>query len=274
MARMSKTWWGQRFIRALEAFTDPARLGRGRGYATTSRIKSWDIAGHIVTAKIRGNINPYYGVYKEPTYTTRIEFTPIQSKDWNKLIQALSAQASFIARLLMNEMPDTIEMVFAEQKRYLLPQSRKDLKTDCSCPDYANPCKHIAGLYYFLAARLDQDPFLLFELRGLSRDDLQRQLRQSPLGKALAQALDEQAVAPQLAESYFTRPRRVAMPAKIAVKDFWRGKKRLPASLEPITPAIAPAILIKKGGDFPAFWPKDTSFIEAMEEFYERVRRE
>src|SRR5437868_4607494 len=69
-----------------------------------------------------------------------------------------------------------------------LPHSESDFVTDCSCPDWANPCKHIAGVYYLLASALDRDPFLMFELRGLSRDDLHAELVRSPLGQILSRS--------------------------------------------------------------------------------------
>ncbi len=68
MAQFSRTWWGQRFIEALEQFTDPARLGRGRSYARGGRILDYKLADGTVTAKVRGSINPYFGVYTEPIY--------------------------------------------------------------------------------------------------------------------------------------------------------------------------------------------------------------
>ena len=68
--RTIRTWWGRRFIEALEAFTDSARLARGRGYANNDRVKSWKLEKGGVNARIRGNVNPYYGVYEEPTYQT------------------------------------------------------------------------------------------------------------------------------------------------------------------------------------------------------------
>ena len=71
MARPGKTWWGQRFIEALEGFTDRARLQRGRGYSGESRILAFAIADGVVSATVRGNVNPYFGVYKEPRYQTR-----------------------------------------------------------------------------------------------------------------------------------------------------------------------------------------------------------
>jgi uncharacterized Zn finger protein len=271
--RALRTWWGQRFIQALESFTDSARLARGRGYANNDRIRSWKRQGSVVSAQIRGNINPYYGVYKEPLYKTSIVFQSIDAAQWQQLIQILGSRAAFISRLLLNEVPDTIEDVFRTLKLSLLPHSHKDLKTDCSCPDYANPCKHIAGLYYFLAAQLDRDPFLLFELRGLERDELQKQLRKTPLGQALAAAIGEQDARFDCVDSYFTRAKAHPLARRMTPSDFWHGRKRLPENLPPAVPASIPALLIKKGGDFPAFWSNDHSFIDAMEAIYQTIRK-
>ena len=271
MARPGKTWWGQRFIEALESFTDRARLQRGRGYSGESRILGFDIADGVVSAAVRGNVNPYFGVYKEPRYKTRIQMTPIPVKGWDKALACLGSNAALVSKLLMNEMPDNIDDAFASVKLHLLPRSRKDFAlTDCSCPDYANPCKHIAGVYYRLASRLDGDPFLLFELRGLSRERLQQGLRTTPLGEALAALLVEGPAEEAAVQSFYTRP--VATSSTPDYRSFWQGKRRLPSEIEPATPAAVPAILVRKAGDFPPFWDKDSSFIEVMEEFYARVR--
>lgn len=271
----SRTWWGQRFIAALEIFTDTARLARGRGYANENRIKSWTLTDHRVSAKIRGNINPYFGVTKEPTYQTSIALKPIAARDWVKLINDLGSRAAFVSRLLLGEMPDNIETPFAELKQHLLPQGRKDITTHCSCPDWANPCKHVAGLYYFLATQLDQDPFLLFELRGLSREELQRQLARTRLGAILAKALQEDAVNLKPVSSFFQRPQPVssAAPAEVAPLDYWYANKRLPDLLDQGEQPTVPALLVKKGGDFPAFWPEADSFIATMELVYAQVRK-
>jgi uncharacterized Zn finger protein len=269
-----RTWWGQRFIQALETFTDPARLARGRGYANSARIKSWQRKGHVVSANIRGNVNPYYGVYEEPLYITQIAFQTIDAGQWRQLIQILGNRAAFISRLLLNEVPDNIEDVFQTLKLNFLPNSGKDLKTDCSCPDYANPCKHIAGLYYFLAAQLDRDPFLLFELRGLERGELQKQLRETQLGQALVAAIEEHGASIDIAESYFTRAKVQPLAQRMTPSNFWHGRKRLPENLPPASPAAIPALLVKKGGDFPAFWPHDHSFIAVMEAVYQAIRKQ
>lgn len=251
--RAMRTWWGQRFIQALESFTDSARLTRGRAYVNNDRIRSWQRQGGVVSATIRGNINPYYGVYKEPLYTTMIAFQTIDAAQWQQLIQMLGSRAAFISRLLLNEVPDTIEDVFRTLKLNLLPYSRKDLKTDCSCPDYANPCKHIAGLYYFIAAQLDRDPFLLFELRGLERGELQKQLQKTPLGQALAAAIGEQDAGFASVDSYFTHATTQPLARRMTPSDFWHGRKRLPENLPPAVPAAIPALLIKKAVTFRPF---------------------
>lgn len=244
---------GKRYIEALEGFIDSGRLQRGKGYANDGRILQWAMDGNRITATIRGNTNPYYGVYVEPRYTTSIELRPISASDWAEVIAELGSRAAFVSRLLLNEVPDTIEEPFEALGLHLLPRSVKEMKTQCSCPDYANPCKHVAGLDYFLAARLDQDPFLLFELRGLPRTELSRQLKQTPLGLALASALNEAEQPLPASESYFTKPLAKPLSATLSPEDFWRSPSRLPETIEPATPPPVPALIVKKGGDFPRF---------------------
>ncbi|MFN5926340.1 MAG: hypothetical protein ACK466_21725, partial [Pseudanabaena sp.] len=82
MAKHSRTWWGQEFISALESFTDSGRLQRGRSYSGDSRILHFQITKGLATATIRGNVNPYFGVYKEPLYETEVNMTAIAAKDW------------------------------------------------------------------------------------------------------------------------------------------------------------------------------------------------
>ena len=272
MSQFSRTWWGKRFIEALEDFTDSARLGRGRSYARNGKIKEYQINGGKITAKVRGSVNPYFGVYKEPLYKTTIEITAIAPGDWSKVISHLGSKASLISKLLMNEVPDNIEETFAELKLHLLPNSRNDFKTECSCPDWENPCKHIAGVYYLVASELDQDPFLLFELRGISRSKLQEELARSPLGKALSSALNSEEISPVSVDSYYTQPKKIVPTAPSSPREFWLGEKRLPQEIEAVSNVSIPALIVKKGGDFPPFWHKDLSFVEVMEELYQRVR--
>ncbi|PSW05983.1 SWIM zinc finger family protein [Photobacterium lipolyticum] len=273
MSTKSKTWWGQKFIDALEGFTDSGRLSRGRAYRTDKRVKQWDISGSKVTAKILGNANPYFGVDVAPTYTTHVALTPISQKEWDKVMVAIGDNAASICKLMMSEMPDDIELLFKAAKLNLLPVSYKDFTVSCSCPDYSVPCKHIAGVCYRLGEQLDNDPFLLFELRGLSREKLHQALSLSPLGKVLLQSvLAKEQAAPQ-SSSYFTRPKQADVPEQVDVRSFWHGKEPVPSEIEPVSETIIPALTIKKGGDYPSFWNRDNSYIEAMEELYLRLRK-
>jgi uncharacterized Zn finger protein len=271
MAKFSRTWWGKRFIEALEAFTDMNRLGRGRSYARNGKILNYEIAQGKMTAKVRGSINPYFGVYKEPLYQVNIEIKAISAKQWSKAIKQMTSKASVVSKLLLNEVPDNIEECFAGLNVSLLPQSRQDFKTTCSCPDYANPCKHIAGVYYLVASQLDDDPLLLFELRGLSRAQLQSELAKSPLGQVLSSAITQETQEQSLStNAYYTQPKTISVPKSLDLEKFWQGSQT--PNITAPSPATIPAILIKKAGDYPAFWKSETSFIEVMEEFYTRVR--
>ena len=273
MSALTKTWWGERLIDALEDFTDSGRLVRGRSYASDNRVKQWLIKNGVVQAKIRGNKNPYFGVYTEPTYKTEVKMVHLSEVQWKKIIAKLTQRASFIAKLLVDEIPENIEDVFAEFNTHLLPNSYKDFNVSCNCPDYEVPCKHIAGVCYRLAGELDNNPLFLFEMRGLSPEKLHQELIKSPLGKTLAdaQTLDASELVP--VESFFTQPEFKTMPDKVSLKQFWQGELPLPKELPPHQEASIPAVLVKKGGDYPAFWHKQSSFIEVMEDFYIRMRK-
>ncbi|MBD2359920.1 SWIM zinc finger family protein [Anabaena minutissima FACHB-250] len=272
MNKFSRTWWGDRFIKALEDFTDDSRLQRGRSYARGGKVKSFAIDKNIITAQVRGSVNPYFGVYKEPTYNIVIEITPIAKTRWNEAIKSLSSKASIVSRLLLNEVPENIEENFSQMGLHLLPHSSKDFKTKCSCPDYANPCKHIAGVYYLVASQLDNNPFLLFEWRGLSKVELQAKLADSPLGKALSTVLDSQELTIEPSESFYPKLEKQSVSEKPNLREFWLGTTRLPSTIEVANDSGVSAILVKKEGDFPAFWRKDNSFLETMEELYQRVK--
>lgn len=273
MSQFSRTWWSQKFIEAIEELTDAGRLSRGRSYARGRKVKSFEINHEAVTAQVRGSVNPYYGVHKEPLYKTTLAFQPFTQAQWSKAIALISSKASLISRLLLGEIPNNIEETFEQLGLNLLPNSEKDFKSKCSCPDYSNPCKHIAGVYYLVAAELDQDPFLLFSLRGLSREALLKELAKSPLGKALSAELQHEPQAPRPAESYYTRLKTAtATNLDGNLRAFWQGGKQLPPSIEILTPPPVSGIPVKKQGDCPAFWHRDNSFITAIEALYEQVK--
>ena len=157
-----ETWWGRRWLEVMESFDIGVRLTRGRSYARKGQVLDLTIETGKVSAKVQGS---------RPTpYTVVVALKPIAAKDWNRLGKAVANDAWSAARLIAGEMPETLEKTFKSAGIPLFPAKLNDLQTSCSCPDWSNPCKHIAAVYYLLAEVFDRDPFLLFRLRGLSRE--------------------------------------------------------------------------------------------------------
>lgn len=238
-------WWGKRWTQVLESFQIGARLSRGRSYARKGQVADIDINPGEVSAKVQGSrATPYLVSIKLKTYS---------KKQWGQVINLFIEQPIFAARLLGGQMPEEIESVFEEAKLPLFPQKQKDLKTDCSCPDWSNPCKHIAAAFYLMAESFDQDPFLLFKLRGMEREDLLAALQEG--GASQETAEEEPELEPE------------ALP--LAPDEFW-GRS---GNLEPMVMSPVPnlhAALPKRLGPLP-WWRSDQDFIKEMESIYHKV---
>jgi len=165
----AKNWWAQRWIAALERLVDSGRLSRGRSYARKGQVLSIEETKNGIAARIQGS--------QRAPYKIKIQIAALTDAQWDKVIDALAEQAIFSAQLLAGEMPQEIEQAFESAKVSLFPSQRNDLKTDCSCPDYSNPCKHIAAAHYILGERFDEDPFLIFRLRGRTQEQVMQELR-------------------------------------------------------------------------------------------------
>lgn len=144
------TWWAKRWQAVLEGFSIGARLSRGRSYARSGQVLSIEIFKGQVHARVQGS--------RAKPYQVVIKVSEIGRADWERLAKALARQAVFAAKLLAGEMPEEIESVFAREKIPLFPARSKDLTTDCSCPDWSNPCKHVAAVYYLLGVEFDGIP--------------------------------------------------------------------------------------------------------------------
>lgn len=189
------SWWAKRWIGTLETFGWGNRLQRGRSYARSGQVLNIDLQTGRVQAKVQGS--------RATPYKVKIEIAPLTDAQWARAIDGMAGQAIFGAKLLAGEMPQNIEEAFVAAGIALLPQSAGDIATQCSCPDYANPCKHIAAVYYLLGERFDEDPFLIFHLRGRTRDqiiDALRARRATATGDAPDQAAAPSEPVPMLAD--------------------------------------------------------------------------
>ena len=171
MARQfGSTWWGQAWVQALEdrARLDPNRLARGRTYARQDRVARVEVAPGAITALVRGNrVLPYKVTIAVPTY---------RDAQWVEVARAIAQRSAFAAALLDGELDPGVAEAAEAAGAPLFP-GPGDLKPRCSCPDWADPCKHAAAVAYLVADALDQDPFVLFALRGSTKDRLLDRVR-------------------------------------------------------------------------------------------------
>lgn len=212
----AKNWWAQRWIAALERLVDSGRLTRGRSYARQGQVLSIEETREGIAAKVQGS--------RSTPYKIKIQIFPLTDAEWEKVFDALSQQAIFTAQLLAGEMPQDIESAFEAAKVSLFPSNRIDLNTDCSCPDPANPCKHIAATHFILGERFDEDPFLIFRLRGRTQEQVMAALRQRRAGDVDAESAEESEYA------------EVVIPLDEQMPHFWD----FPATLEGFSVSIRP----------------------------------
>jgi len=251
--QFGKSWWASRWIKALEKLMDSGRLGRGRSYARSGQVLNLDIKPGRVDSRVQGS--------RATPYKVSVEIRPLTDKEWNKVADAMAAQAIFAAKLLAGEMPQNIEEAFTAAGVSLFPNKRGDLITECSCPDWANPCKHIAAVYYLLGEQFDQDPFLIFGLRGQSKDQIMATLR------ARRVAGEETGAAQAWAEA---RIEETPVPLEECLEHFWEAGEGLDKLRFSISAPALDAAPVKRLG-VPAFWDAKLDFVELMSQAYAAV---
>lgn len=223
----AKNWWAERWIAALERLVDSGRLNRGRSYARKGQVLSIEETKGGVAARVQGS--------RRTPYKVTIQVAPLTDVQWEKVIDALAEQAIFAAELLAGEMPQDIETAFKTADVSLFPEQRAELVTDCSCPDYANPCKHVAATHYILGERFDEDPFLLFRLRGRNQEQIMAALRQRRAGQDASDAEEDE-------------PEEI-IPLEQTIGAFWDLRQQLEAFSIAIRPPAIEAPLLKRLGE-------------------------
>ncbi len=167
--QFGRNWWARRWIHAMEKLMDGRRLSRGQDYASQGQVLSMGEIKNGVAATVQGS--------RVKPYRVTIQVMPLKAEEWEKALEVLASQAVFAAKLLAGEMPENIEEAFQSAGLSLFPEKPGELVTQCSCPDWANPCKHVAAAHYILGDRFDEDPFLLFRMRGRSQEQVLEGLR-------------------------------------------------------------------------------------------------
>jgi uncharacterized Zn finger protein len=255
-----RPWWSRRWLDVIEGFRLGARLGRGRSYALSGQVAHLEMGPGCVAATVQGS-SP------EP-YRAEIRLRQLDAAGRERLLAAIHSRPVLAAQLLVRNLPRETEELFRQARCPLFPERAHDITTACTCPDWANPCKHLAAVYFLLGEALDRDPFLLLVLRGIRREDLVGQ------GGPMADGGSRMAEAEVPGEKASPPSPVARCPAAIphpnaSSHSFWG--EALPA-FEDYGPALKNAVaapLVHRLGALP-FWRGQERFLNAMDAVYTR----
>lgn len=161
---LAKTWWGKAWNKNLEGYADYSnRIGRGRSYVRCGSVLDLQIREGMITSLVQGSDSSPYSI--------EITINTLERNIWEEVKDFCKGKLDSLQELLMGKFPKTLDELFTTHGKGLFP-SPKEIKFDCSCPDWASMCKHIAATLYGVGARLDDDPNLFFLLRKIEICDL------------------------------------------------------------------------------------------------------
>ncbi|MEC4803783.1 MAG: SWIM zinc finger family protein [Jaaginema sp. PMC 1079.18] len=234
----SREWWVERWLELLDSYRFKKRLERARRYASEGNVESIKFKGAKVLAKVKGS---------EPKpYQVSLSLSPFSDEDWNYCYATMSEKAIYSAKLLAGSMPANIEEVFTANGLSLFPFTLADIHSHCSCPDKANPCKHIGAVYYQLGDRFSEDPFVLFQLRGRTKAQILEALRQRrSKGTKASNKRSNPAKSAKKGKSVNNSDK------KLDLANFWRYDEPLESSLVAIAPSLDQNTLLELLGSIP-----------------------
>ena len=157
--KYGKTWWGEQWLGALKNIDYSNRLPRGASYARNGMVQEINFSGNIISAKVKGS--------RRTPYSETIKLPEFSSKDIDKLIKLILEQPVVLSKLFNRQLDESLAKMAEEAGMPLFPKQWKDLKMNCSCPDWAVPCKHLAAVIYKTSMEIDNNPFLVFSLHGV-----------------------------------------------------------------------------------------------------------
>ena len=153
--KIAKTWWGMAWTGKMESYADFSnRIGRGSAYVKNGFVIDLRIAEGEVSSVVMGT----------STYKVKVSISPIGKKKWEELAAGYGRRIDSLSSLIEGHFPKELEQGLLESELFPSPQ---EIRFKCSCPDYADLCKHVAATLYAIGARFDQDPLLFFSLRGI-----------------------------------------------------------------------------------------------------------
>lgn len=240
----------------LDGFGWGGRLARGRAYARNGRVLDIEVSTGLLRARVQ-DIPPR-------PYRIEMAVQPFADQVWDRVIGALARQAIYTAKLLAGDLPAEVVQLCDSAEAHLFPGHPDDMDMRCSCPEWAVPCKHVAAVHYAFAAELDRDPFLLFRLRGRTREELTAALRarrgsfgSAGAAKAAAQAEVAATVEP-VAEVH----------EEIPLARFWEYDPEIDSLTFEIHPPEVPGAVLRLLGSPPGLATRD-DLIASLNDLYQ-----
>ena len=165
----ARTWWARRWLEVLERMGLGARLGRGKHYAVSGQVTGMRLEGPHVEAQVVGT--------RPDPYRVTIDFRVPEGAAREAIVSRIKGEPMLAARLIADDMPTEVEQAFRDCGLDFFPGGKLapgvyDMTTACSCPDYANPCKHVSAVLLILGEEIARRPMTLLELRGIGEEDL------------------------------------------------------------------------------------------------------
>lgn len=177
---LAKTWWGKIWNNNLESYADYSnRISRGRSYVRCNMVLDLKITKGTVEALVMGSGTKPYEVL--------VKIDTLKKEKWERVIKECNSSIESMEQLMEGKFPKELEALFTEKKFGLFP-SPDEIRFACSCPDWADMCKHVAAVLYGIGARLDNDPLLFFELRDIDSQELIKKSIETKLDNMLKNA--------------------------------------------------------------------------------------
>jgi len=177
---LAKSWWGKAWNLNLESYADyENRINRGKSYVRNNMVLDLKITKGKVTAKVQGT--------RAKPYDVEILIDALNNEKWKQVTALCNNRIDSLEQLIEGKFPKELDVLFKEKKYGIFP-SPKEIRFDCSCPDWASMCKHVAAALYGIGARLDSNPMLFFELRDIDSKELVRKSVEQKLDSMLKNA--------------------------------------------------------------------------------------
>ncbi len=256
-------WWVEQWMELINSYRFKKRLERAWGYAREGNVTSIRFEGRRVHARVQGT--------EEDPYKVKLWLDVLNDEDWSYVLEALTQKARWSAQLLAGIMPSDIERAFAASGRRLFPFKLQEVRSECSCPDKANPCKHISAIYFLMGDRFREDPFVLFQLRGRTRSKLLADLaeeRQKVLKTLAEKSLQEKNESPHSPKRKPVSPHSALLNPSL----WWKYEGNLDVDLVVITPSMEGDTGIDSAKELPL--AEDPRYLDARQKFTNHLREQ